>query len=103
MGDNRLGFVTAHVLQQAGTDRNQRRVATRAGGEGVNVRCVIDRDLRHSNTRLAGLVGNGGHQPLFHVVTRLLNNLAAHGLERHPLGHQQRDKGATKTKQQRHD
>jgi len=102
MGNYRLGFVTAHVLQQAGTHRNQRRVTTRTGSKGVDIRRVIDRDLRHGNPRLTGLIGDGIHQPAFYIVSRLLNNLAAHGLERHPFGHQQRDKGATKTKQQRH-
>ena len=41
MGNDRFRFITAHVLQQPGTDSDQRGVATRTGSEGVDVRrCV---------------------------------------------------------------
>ncbi|MNL37245.1 hypothetical protein D3C87_1593830 [compost metagenome] len=89
MGDNRLRFVTAHALQQTGTDGDQRSVATRAGGEGVNVRCVINSDLRHGNARLLRLTTYRFQQPVFGFVTRLFNHFPANGAQRHPFGHQQ--------------
>lgn len=56
MGNDRFRFITAHVLQQPGADGDQRGVTTRAGGEGVNVRRVIDSYLRHGNTYLLRLL-----------------------------------------------
>ncbi len=91
MGDNRFRFITAHVLQQPGTDRHQRRIAARAGREGVNIRRMVDSDLRHSDTRLARLLRDGIHQPALGFVTRLLNDFPTHRFQRHPFRHQQRN------------
>ncbi|SAJ32468.1 Uncharacterised protein [Enterobacter cloacae] len=52
VSNNRFRFVTAHVLQQAGTDGHQGRVTTRTGSKRVNIRRVVDGYLRHGNARL---------------------------------------------------
>ena len=52
MGQHRFGFRLAHVLQQAGTYRHQRRITARTGSKGVDVRGVVDRYLRHGDARL---------------------------------------------------
>ncbi len=78
MGNDRFRFITAHVLQQPGADGDQRGVTTRAGGEGVNVRRVIDSYLRHGNTYLLRLLRNGIHQPAFRFVARLLDHFPTH-------------------------
>ncbi len=78
MGNHRFRFIAAHVLQQPGADGHQRRIAACACGKRVNVRRVIYRHLRHSDTRLARLLRDGIHQPAFGGVTRLLDNFPAH-------------------------
>ncbi|CAH0250039.1 hypothetical protein SRABI106_02593 [Rahnella aquatilis] len=78
MGDNRLGFVLTHALQQSGAHRHQRGIATCTRGEGVNIGCVINRDLWHRNARLLRLAAHGVHQPALSFVTRLLNDFPPH-------------------------
>jgi len=102
MGDDRFRFITAHVLQQPGTDSDQRGVATRTGSEGVDVRGVIDSHLRHGNARLLRLLRNGVHQPAFRFVARLLDHFPTHRLQRHPFRHHQRNDRTTEAEQQGH-
>lgn len=103
VSDNGFRFVTAHILQQTGTHGDQRSVAARAGGEGVDVRGVINRHLRHGDACLLRLLCDGVHQPTLSFVTRLFDNFPTNRLQRHPFRHQQRNDRAAKTKQQRHD
>ena len=72
--DDRFRFVAAHALQQAGADGDQRGVAACAGGEGVDVRRVVDSDLRHGDARLLRLTAHRFQQPVFGFVTRLFNH-----------------------------
>ena len=85
VSDDRFGFVTAHVLQQPGADSNQRCITTGTRGKRVNIGRMINGHLRHGDPGLTGLLSHRIHQPLFHIVTRLLNHLTADGFQRHPL------------------
>ncbi|MOA39523.1 hypothetical protein D3C78_1613120 [compost metagenome] len=89
VGDHRFRLITAHVLQQAGTDRHQRCIAACAGRKGVDVRCLVDGHLRHGDTRLLRLAAHRVQQPALGFVTRLFNHFPTDGAQRHPFGHQQ--------------
>ena len=94
---HRFRLLGGHLFQQAGADRDQRRVAVGAGGEGVGFRRIVNSDFRHADAGLLRLAAHGFHQPLFGLGAWLLDDL---GTDRHlgdPLRHQQRDQGAAHT------
>ena len=97
VAQHRLGFVAGHAAQQAAADRHQGAVAIHAGGEGVDVRCVVNGDLRHADAGGLRLSAHGFDQPDFGLIARLVDDAGAgHALGR-PFGERQRDQGATKT------
>ena len=79
VSNNGFSFIRAHVLQQTGTDRNQRGITARPGGKRVNVRRMVDSDLRHGDTGLTRLRGDRIHQPTLSFVTRLLDHFPTDG------------------------
>ena len=91
MAQHGLGLVLVHRTQQAGRHRHQGIVAVGAGGEGIDLRRIVDGDFRHADTGRLGLALHGGHQPALGIVARLLDHLGAGGALGHPLGGQQRD------------
>ncbi len=97
VSEHGLRFVPRHVVEQAGADRDQRAVLVHAGGEGVDVRRVIDRHIGHADSGTLRLAPYGFHQPAFALIGRRFDDLrAGHELGR-PLGHRQRDECAAET------
>ena len=96
---HRLGLVGLHLPQQAGGHRHQGVVAVGTGGEGVDLRGVIDRHLGHADAGGLGLALHRGQQPTLGVVARLGDHVGAGGALGRALGHQQRDDRAAKAEQ----
>jgi hypothetical protein len=99
--ENRFHFVTRHALQQASTDGYKRRIATRASGERIHVGSVVNRDLGHLDAGLSCLAFDDVEQPGFDFIPRLRDNLGACRAFRHPFRHGERNKGSTKTDDER--
>ena len=62
--------------------------ATGARRESVDVRGMVNRHLGHGDPGLTGLLSHRIHQPLFHIVTRLLNDFTTYRFQCHPFRHQ---------------
>ena len=80
--------------KQARAHGDQRRVAARAGGEGVGRLGFEDGDLGHPDARGLRLVGDGLHQPGFRLVRGLADHVRPGRALGHPLRQQQRDEAA---------
>ena len=94
-------LVAGHALQQARTHRDQRRIASRARGEGVHVRRRIDGDLGRLDAGLAGLSLHDVEEPGLDLVARLRDDLRACRALGHPLGHREGNKRAAEADDER--
>ena len=95
VGEHAVDLVLGHAAEQPGADGDQRAVATRAGGEGVRLRGVVDRHLGHRNSRGLGVLSDGLHQPQLHLGAGIPDHLGTGGALGHPLGQGEGDEGST--------
>ena len=88
-------FIGAHVVEQAGADRDECVVLARAGCECVWLRRSEHRYFRHADAGLLGEFFDGIDEPALRLIARLVDHLRTGGTLRHPLRYQQRDERAT--------
>ena len=102
VGEHSLGFALLHVFKKPGADRDQSRVPVPAGGERIDLRRLIDRDLGHPDARLLRLALHCGKQPAFRLVRGRLDHMRAGRALGHPFRDQQREQRAAEAHYGRH-
>ena len=98
VGQYRFDFIGRKTLEQTLADRDQGIIFVPACGKGIRLIGRENPHFRHFDSRLAGQLLNGLHQPLFMTSTRLSDHLGAGAHLRHPFGDEQREQRPCKTK-----
>jgi hypothetical protein len=94
VADDRFGFGTGHLLQQAARHRDERTVLAHARGERVHVGRIVDADLGHLDAGLGRVFSHRLVQPELGRVGRRFDDPHAHRALGGPLGDRQRNERA---------
>ena len=90
MAEHSLELFARHRAQQTAGNRDQRRIAERAGGKGVGL-ALVDGHFRHADTGLVGEPLHGGNKPCLALVAGIVDHLRAGRPLGNRLRHQERD------------
>ena len=102
MRQHRFGFAAIHRPQQTHRHGHQGLVAIGAGGERVDLRCIVNSDFRHADARGFGLTAYGLHQPALDLAARLDDHMGAGGFFSDPFRQHQRNDRTAKTEHRGH-